>query len=217
MDTKTNILQTAIRVFNEKGFGASSLQDIANELGVGRRNIAYHFPSKEDLLQAIAEELWAKLQAERANRRDFPSFENLDKEARMYYRFQRDYAFIFQDQHVAKHPIMEKGFRDLCLHTIKVNESAIAFAVKLGNMKPEPFPGAYHNLALSVWIIAYSWMSQQDIRNEGADEGPDKVIWSLTISHFTEKGIESFKAFFGEDYYNSLGQAFNVEIDKLIF
>ncbi|MEO1435210.1 MAG: TetR family transcriptional regulator [Bacteroidota bacterium] len=217
MDTKTNIIQAAIRVFNQKGYGASSLQDIANALNVGRRNIAYHFPSKEDVLKTIAEELWAKLETERGNRRDFPSFENLDREARMYYRFQRDYAFIFQDQHVAKHPIMEKGFRDLCLHSIEVNESAIAFAVKVGNMKPEPFPGAYHNLALTVWIIAYSWMAQQAVRNQKPGEGPDKVIWSLTISYFTEKGIQSFKAFFGEDYYNSLGQPFNVEIDKHIF
>ncbi|MEM6726095.1 MAG: TetR/AcrR family transcriptional regulator [Bacteroidota bacterium] len=217
MDTKANILQTAIQIFNQKGYGASSLQDIANELGVGRRNIAYHFPSKEDLLKSIGEELWSTLAKERENRRDFPSFENLEREAQMYHQFQKDYAFIFQDQHVAKHPIMEERFRELCLETIKVNEAAIAFAVKLGNMRPEPFPGAYHNLALSVWIVAFSWMSRQSILNDGADEGPDKVIWSLTLSHFTEKGIESFKAFYGEDYYNSLGKPFNVAIDKFIF
>ena len=131
MNTKAKIIETGIKVFNQHGFGAVSIQDIANDLGVNRRNITYHFTKKDNLLAVIAEEMWAKIAAERKKRRDFPSFENLQHEIKMYAQFQKDYAFIFNDLHVIKHPILEERFRNFCLETIKDHEAAIAFAIKL--------------------------------------------------------------------------------------
>ncbi len=43
-----------------------------------------------------------------------------------------------------------------------------------------------------------------------------KTIWSILLPHFTIKGIESFKNFFGEDYYHSLGKPFDVDAENLI-
>lgn len=217
MNTKAKIIEVAIKIFNDKGFGAVSIQDIANELEVNRRNIAYHFNTKDALLEVIAEEMWQKLEKERKQRRDFPSFENLDKEAKMYYAFQQEYAFIFNDLHVIKHPLLEEKFRFFCQTTIRDHEAAIAFALKLGNMKPEPFPGAYYNICLSIWILSMFWMPQQTILKVKDKEESTKVIWSLILPHFTEKGIESFKAFFGSDFYNSIGEPFKVELDGAIF
>lgn len=217
MNTKEKIIETAIRVFNERGFGPVSIQDIANELGVNRRNIAYHFNSKDELLAAIADELWAGLEKERQRRRDFPSFENLTNETKMYYAFQKKYTFIFNDLNVIRHPLMAKNFRQLCMQTIKDNEAAIAFAIKLGNMKPEPFPGAYSNLSLAIWVLALFWRSQQVIRQVNESQEGPKVIWSLILPHFTEKGIASFKAFFGEEFYNSIGDPFEVDLGHAFF
>lgn len=217
MNTKEKILEVAIRLFNEKGFGNVSIQDIANELAVNRRNIAYHYNSKDDLLQAIAEEMWMQLDAERQKRRDFPSFENLTNETKMYYAFQQQYTFIFNDLHVIKHPLLATKFRELCLQTIKDSEAAIAFAIKLGNMKPEPFKGAYSNLCLAIWVLALFWGFQQNIREVNKkDEGP-KVIWSLILPHFTEKGIASFKSFFGNEFYESIGEPFEVDLGHAFF
>ena len=184
---------------------------------MNRRNIAYHFNSKDELLAAITDELWAGLDRERQKRRDFPSFENLTNETKMYYAFQKQYAFIFNDLNVIRHPLVAKNFRKLCMQTIKDNEAAIAFAIKLGNMKPEPFPGAYSNLSLSIWVLALFWRSQQLIRDvHDSKEGP-KVIWSLILPHFTEKGVDSFKAFFGEEFYHSIGDPFEVDLGQAFF
>lgn len=213
MNTKEKIIKTSIKVFNERGFGAISIQDIANELAVNRRNIAYHFNNKEVLLAVIAEEMWQKLAVERKKRRDFPSFENLQHEIKMYSQFQKEYAFIFNDLHVIKHPILEKKFRKFCLDTIKDHEAAIAFAIKLGNMNPEPFPGAYYNLSLSLWVLSLFWLPQQSIRKVSDPSEVSKVTWSLILPHFTEKGIASFKEFYGEDFYNSIGKPFKKDLN----
>lgn len=185
---------------------------------VGRRNIAYHFPTKEDILKEIARVMWDRLDAEREKRRQFPSFENLASEVQMYTAFQEEYAFIFSDTKVIKHPLLEKRFRDFCDSTIRDNAAAIAFAIKLGNMKEEPFPGAYHNLSLSIWIISLFWLPQLAIRKEREKkDDAAKVIWSLILPHFTEKGVESFKSFFGKAYFDSIGKPFKVELNMDFF
>src|SRR6202035_6134138 len=51
------VLDTAAALFAERGFGGTNLRVIADELGMSRPGLYYHFPSKEKLLEAIIEEL----------------------------------------------------------------------------------------------------------------------------------------------------------------
>ena len=213
--TKNRIIEAAIELFNQQGFGAISLHEIAQHLNISRGNLTYHFSTKDVLLETIASEMWGKIEVERKKRRDFPSFENIYNETKLYYVFQQEYSFIFNDLHVIKHPLLEEKFREFCLTTIKDNQAAIAFAIRLGNMNPEPFAGAYYNLSLSIWTLALFWLPQQTIRKVNKEEEVMKVVWSLILPHFTPKGIESFKAFFGDEFYNSLGEPFSV--DSLLF
>lgn len=43
------IMQAAARIFAQKGYDAATMDDIANQLGVSKVAIYYHFPSKEAL------------------------------------------------------------------------------------------------------------------------------------------------------------------------
>lgn len=51
------ILETAEKCFTEKGFKATSMQDIADACGISKGAIYLHFRSKSDLLLAILEKL----------------------------------------------------------------------------------------------------------------------------------------------------------------
>ena len=55
LDTKAKILDTAERLFAERGFGATSLRRIIGEAGVNLAAVHYHFRSKEALLDAVLE------------------------------------------------------------------------------------------------------------------------------------------------------------------
>jgi len=54
-DTKTQILDIAEHLLQLRGYNAFSYQDIANEMGIRKASLHYHFPSKADLGAALAE------------------------------------------------------------------------------------------------------------------------------------------------------------------
>ena len=50
---KAKIKQHSLRLFEQKGFSATSIQDIVEALGVTKGNFYYYYPSKEQLLMDI--------------------------------------------------------------------------------------------------------------------------------------------------------------------
>ena len=55
--TKERICETALRLFNEKGYDAVSLRDIAAAAQTSVGNVTYHFGKKEDLLAVLLRDL----------------------------------------------------------------------------------------------------------------------------------------------------------------
>src|SRR5579859_2251157 len=52
-DTKQKIMDTAEKLFAEKGYDATSLRQVIAEAGVNLAAVHYHFGSKEELLDAL--------------------------------------------------------------------------------------------------------------------------------------------------------------------
>src|SRR3546814_13448902 len=54
--TRTQIIQHAERLVQERGCNAFSYRDLAALIGIKTSSIHYHFPTKDDLLLAIAQQ-----------------------------------------------------------------------------------------------------------------------------------------------------------------
>jgi TetR/AcrR family transcriptional regulator len=52
-DVRTRALAAATRLFAERGFDGTSIQLIADAVGVSKPAVLHHFPSKEDLRRAV--------------------------------------------------------------------------------------------------------------------------------------------------------------------
>lgn len=53
-DTRSRLLDTALKLFSEHGVEGTSLQMIADELGVTKAAVYYHFKTKDEITEAVA-------------------------------------------------------------------------------------------------------------------------------------------------------------------
>jgi AcrR family transcriptional regulator len=55
LSTRAQILDTARRLFVRQGYQHTSVREIAEQLGMTKTAVLYHFPTKADILAAVAE------------------------------------------------------------------------------------------------------------------------------------------------------------------
>lgn len=58
MDNPARILEVATRLFARQGFDGTSIQAIADEVGITKQTLLYHYPSKDDLRRAVLDNLF---------------------------------------------------------------------------------------------------------------------------------------------------------------
>src|SRR5688500_4552485 len=51
--SRSHILDAALKLFSHRGYGATSVRDIAEEAGLSKGNVYHHFPDKEAIFRAL--------------------------------------------------------------------------------------------------------------------------------------------------------------------
>ena len=110
--TKEKIVLKGKKLFNQNGFGATTLYQIAQALGISRGNLTYYFKTKEALLVVITEEMTAQYGVKMATFQ-FPSWENTNNATKAFHELQQEYAFIFMDKQVMAFPFVKKQIEQI--------------------------------------------------------------------------------------------------------
>jgi AcrR family transcriptional regulator len=99
--SKQQILDAALKLFSHKGYGATSVRDIAEEAGLSKGNVYHHFPDKEAVFRALLDRYFQVMsQPEFPFNRalasgTFPeNLENLGHAVREVVRDYREYALL---------------------------------------------------------------------------------------------------------------------------
>src|SRR5918996_258073 len=101
--TADRILDAALDAFGTRGYGATSLDDMARDLGIRKQTILYWYPSKEAVLDAAIDRTAAELttRLERAAAGPRPGFDRVDAIVRAMFRL------------AARHPSMLGFLREV--------------------------------------------------------------------------------------------------------
>jgi len=59
--SREQILEAALELFSHRGYGATSVRDIAAKAGLSTGNVYHHFPDKETLFRTLLDQYWAAI------------------------------------------------------------------------------------------------------------------------------------------------------------
>jgi AcrR family transcriptional regulator len=103
---KEVIIEKASRLFREKGFGAASMRDLAEHVGVEAASLYNHIQSKSEILQTIcfkvANEFLTNLDAVESSPQ--PTLKKMEAIIRLHIRMMLDrYEFVYISDHEWRH------------------------------------------------------------------------------------------------------------------
>ncbi|QMV42938.1 TetR/AcrR family transcriptional regulator [Cohnella cholangitidis] len=90
-DKKKQILEAAIHCFARKGFNATTIQEIVDELGMAKGSIYFYFKSKDDLLISVIE-YYSQMLFERME--GLPDEAGLPPREKLELQWERQFRFI---------------------------------------------------------------------------------------------------------------------------
>jgi AcrR family transcriptional regulator len=114
--SRQQILDSALKLFSHRGYGATSVRDIAEDAGLSKGNVYHHFPDKETIFRALLDRYFLAM-----SQPDFPfnkalmtgsfpdNLENLGQAVKDIVRDYREYVALiyvdvveFDGEHVRK-------------------------------------------------------------------------------------------------------------------
>ena len=196
LTTKERILSVAVELFNSKGFVNVTMRNLADELGMSLGNLTYHFKKKEELMEAIHEQIERERNVLLESVQMIPSISNIHQQLVPLLQLYGRYRFLQQDilEVTRAYPHLAEIQRNQIKGQIKYIKAIIDYSVGSGNMNPETRLGQYQQLSETVWMIITFWLTQRELRDQRGNlyNQARSAIWNLVLPLLTEKGLANF-------------------------
>lgn len=200
MKTKERILEAALQLFNKEGIGNISMRRIAEEAGIQIGNLTYHFRNRDNIIEALLNQLMEELESEIAKTQVLEiNLKALWQGLYSSYKIQDRYRFIMLDllQMFRQYPQLLQKFRQ----NYELRRQEFAFILQLlestGDIKQELCPGYYQQYLLpQLYCISDFWLSEAELLYSGPEIEKARfyarVTFSLLLPHLSEKGKKDY-------------------------
>ncbi|MCU0326432.1 MAG: TetR/AcrR family transcriptional regulator [Spirosomaceae bacterium] len=200
-DTKSKILETSLRLFNERGYESITVRDIAKQMGISHGNLCYHFANTD----VIVEHLYDRLLTEIDEQLLAPSFlqqVNLESLYRMIkHIFEKlyKYKFLMQDfvSIVRKNQVLKQKHRDLVSRRRTFFEMGLEICRYEGLLRDELIKTHFQFYFDQMFIISDYWLASAEVLYEGAEESKldyyTKLAFCTLVPYLSEKGLAEYR------------------------
>jgi AcrR family transcriptional regulator len=170
--TKNNIIQKAIDLFNEHGTAAVSLNSLAEALGISTGNLQYHYRSKEEIVRAILEVMFKDWNAV-YQEMDSGSFtmDTLYRILRINFKLVWKYRFFYRELNalLRKDELLAKRYAAIQEGRLAEQEMLTKQMARAGGARPMS-KLQLRNMVLAGWVLSNSWLSYVESTGRTVDE-----------------------------------------------
>lgn len=183
-DTKTEIVTTAISLFNERGSAAVSTNHIADAMGISPGNLYYHFRNKKEIIKAIFQRMVRDMDSVWGTTHDttpslklfFNAMNSIQMLLSNYRFFQRELSSLLRnDEELALAYRKVRQARQIEI------EGFFDYLIRTGVMRRPEDPKSLHRLIQIGWLIADYWFDYLDIEGEIVNENNVRTGVDLVI------------------------------------
>lgn len=191
IDTKTKIVLKAVELFNEKGFSNVSFLKIAQSLSLSPGNVTYHFPKKDDLMNAVYLHFQQEILKSVPLKVDEINLSSLHNQIGDFFKLQNNLKFFYSDL-----VDIVRGYPKIAeLHKLHIDNQISRLHDVLnefsrsGRLKKYESSNLYAFLSRQLWLTGSFWLSRCIVRGMKHDmEELQEEAWSLIYPHLTDKG-----------------------------
>ncbi|MGW4464928.1 TetR/AcrR family transcriptional regulator [Micromonospora sp. NBC_01796] len=160
---RAHIQRIALGLFIEKGYDKTSLREIAEQLGVTKAALYYHFPTKEDIVSSLVEKRIAAVEELIAWARQQPDPELMRPE------FVRRYAAGLHDVHRHEDVLLFFEQNKTLVNTLRAGTLLREQMIRVFELLAEPDEPLTQQLCrvMAIFSIHAGW---QILRDRGTDE-----------------------------------------------
>lgn len=170
--TRERILEASRRRFNERGYAATSLAEIAASVGIAKGNLTYHFPTKYDLVVEWVRRAREQRRDNSTKARNGPLADEYVKIVHAAMKQARDFRFLLRDRAQFEKGWKRRGPDPEATAEIERLHEFLERMRKEGMLRQNlglDLPA----LARSVWMVSRFWIDHLHL-----DEGVDEVRWA---------------------------------------
>ncbi|MEO8108952.1 MAG: TetR/AcrR family transcriptional regulator [Ginsengibacter sp.] len=200
LTTKQRILKISEKLFFEQGIANVRLQQIADNSGISIGNLAYHFKSKEVIVENVYSELLKELSELHSGDKIYEGLNGFDKYFSEMYKFQKENGFYLNNfwEIERTYPEIKKTWQRISNTMLLLLNKRINANVECGNIKKEEYTGSHDLLANSLLLCINYRIPQQILRSKPIQEKIfRKFLWNLLYPYLTAKGKSAFNRIIG--------------------
>lgn len=195
-ETQNKIINAALQLFNESGSRTISTNRIADECGISRGNLHYHFRTKEEIIQAVFQRIDDEMTESWYDDHLHPTIEHMhfmfDRQMKLIWK----YRFFYREQAALLQN--DARLKVLVSDTRRKREKEVRRffeeLVKAGYIDLSEKSKSMESLLLTSWLISDQWlphieMNDLQLDEDHIQEGFD-LIFHLFLPYFTEKAMQ---------------------------
>lgn len=186
LQTKNNVLQKAIELFNEYGTASISANSLAETLGISAGNLQYHYKNKDEIIRAILEEMFKQFDVIYKSTEGSFTLDTLRHVMRLNFDIVWKYRFFFRELGaLLRHDkILSRRFREIQEQRLTDQENLIRHLANSGRVRAALSPDELHNVVLIGWVLGHTWLPYIESMGQKINEAALEQAVEIMVQHY---------------------------------